>query len=350
MSFKLLIHDSNQDLPMKKVWAMSATEYVKQGIQEVERELAAQDAYLPKRVETPLSSNYRPELDFSRNLDGSQVNYYQGLIGVLRWIVELGRIDIIVPVSLLSRYMVSPHEGHLQQAYHIFAHLKQFNRSKHIFDDAEPTFADAYFHECDWTEYYPDASEPIPPNLPEPLGHAVTTTCYVDADHAGCNVTRRSQTGIILYVNKASIMWFSKRQNTVESATFGSEFIALKTAIDQIDALRYKLRMFGIPLAGPTKVFCDNDAVVKNATHSESTLHRKHTSIRDLGRGFFWLDTIRSIHIDSRLEIDTIFWYVESALPRFSIRYSIHCSARAKCYVRIHTSTYRPLYILHASF
>ncbi len=124
---KVTIHDGNQDLPMKKVWAMSATAYVKRAIQEVERELAAQDAYLPKRVETPLSSNYRPELDFSRNLDGSQVNYYQGLIGVLRWIVELGRIDIIVPVSLLSRYMVSPREGHLQQVYHIFAYLKQFN-------------------------------------------------------------------------------------------------------------------------------------------------------------------------------------------------------------------------------
>jgi len=65
----------------------------------------------------------------------------------------------------------------------------------------------------------------------------------------------------------------------VESATFGSEFIALKTAIDQIDGLHYKLRMFGIPLSGPTKVFCDNDAVVTNAMYAESTLRRKHTSI-----------------------------------------------------------------------
>lgn len=65
----------------------------------------------------------------------------------------------------------------------------------------------------------------------------------------------------------------------MESATFGSEFIALKTAIDQIDGLHYKLRMFGIPLSGPTKVFCDNDAVVTNATYAESTLCRKHTSI-----------------------------------------------------------------------
>jgi hypothetical protein len=92
-------------------------------------------------------------------------------------------------------------------------------------------------------------------------------------------LTSPKETGIILYVNKALIIWYSKRQNTVESATFGSEFIALKTAIDQIDGLRYKLCMFAIPLYGPTKVLCDNDAVVRNATHSESTLRRKHTSI-----------------------------------------------------------------------
>ncbi len=106
--FQVTIHDGNQDIPMKKVWAMSATEYIKQAIQEVERELSLQNAYLLKCIETPLSSNYRPELDFSPELEGSQVNYYQGLIGVLQWIVELGRINIIVPVSLLSRYMVSP--------------------------------------------------------------------------------------------------------------------------------------------------------------------------------------------------------------------------------------------------
>jgi hypothetical protein len=80
-------------------------------------------------------------------------------------------------------------------------------------------------------------------------------------------------------MNKAPVLWYSKRQNTVESATFGSEFIALKTAIDQIDALHYKLRMFGIPLDGPTKILCDNESVWRNSTHSESTLKQKHTSI-----------------------------------------------------------------------
>jgi hypothetical protein len=65
----------------------------------------------------------------------------------------------------------------------------------------------------------------------------------------------------------------------VEAATFGSEFIALKTAIDHVEALWYKLRMFGIPINGPTSIFCDNESVVINATHSESPLPRKHMAI-----------------------------------------------------------------------
>jgi hypothetical protein len=99
---QVTIHDGNGDTPAKHVWCMSATEYVKRAIEEVERELALENAYLPKWVETPMSSGYCPELDFSLELDSSKVNYYQGLIGVLSWIIELGRIDLIVPVSLLS--------------------------------------------------------------------------------------------------------------------------------------------------------------------------------------------------------------------------------------------------------
>ncbi len=65
----------------------------------------------------------------------------------------------------------------------------------------------------------------------------------------------------------------------MESSTFGSEFIALKIAIDHIEAIRYKLRMFGIPMEGATSIFCDNESVVKNTSYSESTLKKKHLSI-----------------------------------------------------------------------
>ena len=115
--------------------------------------------------------------------------------------------------------------------------------------------------------------------MPPPRGESVSTQCFVDSDHAGNTVTKRSQTGLLLFVNRAPIVWYSKRQNTVETSTFGSEFIAMKTAVEQIEALRYKLRMFGVLLEGPTNIFCDNESVFKNASIPDSTLKKKHKSI-----------------------------------------------------------------------
>ena len=77
----------------------------------------------------------------------------------------------------------------------------------------------------------------------------------------------------------APIIMFSKRQNTVETSTFGSEFTALKNAVELVEALRYKLRMFGVPIEGPTNVFCDNESVYKNVSTPESVLKKKHHSI-----------------------------------------------------------------------
>ena len=85
-------------------------------------------------------------------------------------------------------------------------------------------------------------------------GHAVSTHCFVDADHASNTVTRRSQTGILIFLNRAPIVWYSKQQNTVETSTFGSEFIAIRSAVEHIEALHYKLCMFVIPIEGPTNV------------------------------------------------------------------------------------------------
>jgi hypothetical protein len=129
------------------------------------------------------------------------------------------------------------------------------------------------------TIFYRGAKEAIPRDTPKPRGNVVSTHCFVDADHAGNRVTCRSQTGILIFVNRAPIIWYSKRQNTVETSTFGSEFVAMRIAVELIEALRYKLRMFVIPIEGPTNVFCDNEAVTKNATIPESTLKKKHNSI-----------------------------------------------------------------------
>ncbi len=265
--------------PGKWAWGLSSDEYVKRSIAEVEMELRRRDKVLPKKVASPMSSGYRPELDASPELKTEKATYFQSVIGVLRWIIELGRIDIIVEVGLLSHYLAAPRVGHLEQVYHIFAYLKKYNRSAVVLDWTEPSIDESLFKEVDWSEYYPGVKETIPPNMPEPRGKPVVTTCYVDADHAGCRLTRRSHTGILIFVNRAPIVWYSKRQNTVESSTFGSEFVAARTAVDQVEALRYKLRMFGVPLEEPTTMFCDNESVVKNSTSPESTLKKKHNSI-----------------------------------------------------------------------
>ena len=92
-------------------------------------------------------------------------------------------------------------------------------------------------------------------------------------------ITRRSQTGIIIVVNNSPILWYSKKQDIVESSSFGSEFVAIRTARDLIVALRSKLRMFGVPIDGPADLMCDNVGVVKNTSIPESTLSKRHNSI-----------------------------------------------------------------------
>ena len=92
----------------------------------------------------------------------------------------------------------------------------------------------------------------MPTRIPEPRGQSVNTTAFVDASHAANKVTRRSHTGFIFFVNVSTVIWFSKRQNTVESSTFSLEFIAMKACVESIQALTFKLCMFGVPIDDAT--------------------------------------------------------------------------------------------------
>ena len=260
-------------------WGMSSEQYVQEAIRTVELELSKVGRTLKNKASTPLTSGYRPELDVSPLLDEDGANYYMNLIGILRWAVELGRIDIHVDVALLASFLMQPRKGHLEQVFHIFAYLKQHKRSTMVFDDTPVDWDESAFQKHEWTDFYKDAKEAIPLNAPEPRGNAVQINCFVDADHAGNRVTRRSHTGVLIFVNRAPILWFSKAQNTVETSTFGSEFVAMRIATELIEGLRYKLRMFGIPLDGPANVFCDNQSVVLNTTLPSSTLKKKHNAI-----------------------------------------------------------------------
>jgi hypothetical protein len=263
----------------KPIWSMNCAQYLKEAIRNVEQELSKSGLCLRGKPNTPMQTGYRPELDVSPVLGPEQANYFQSLIGILRWAVELGRVDMYVDVALLSSHHVEPRTGHLQQVFHIFIYLKSHLNSHLVFDPNYIAWENASFEQYDWHEFYSDAKEAIPPNAPTARGHPVQINAFIDANHAGNKVTRRSHTGILIYLNCAPIVWYSKAQTTVEASTFGSKFVAMRILVEMLEVVRYKLRMLGVPIDGPANVFCDNKSVVTNATTPTSTLKKKHNSI-----------------------------------------------------------------------
>ena len=77
----------------------------------------------------------------------------------------------------------------------------------------------------------------------------------------------------------AQVIFHSKKQTIIESSVFGSEFVAMKTAMESARGLRYKLRMMGVPIAGPTYMYGDNMSVIHNTQRPESMLKKKSNSI-----------------------------------------------------------------------
>jgi len=193
--------------------------------------------------------------------------------------VELGQIDIMTEVSMLPVHNAMPREGNLKGIYHIFSYLKGHENSRIVFDPTYPKIDDRCFKNVDWGDFYPEATDELPPDMPEPLGLPVEITCFMDADHAGNLLTHHSHSGVLIFLNKAPIIWYSKWQNMIKSSTVGSKFFAMCIATDLIISLCYRLRMFGVPLTGPVNVFCVNQGVVNNTTMPESVLSKKHNQI-----------------------------------------------------------------------
>ena len=268
-----------------EAWAFSSSQYVQAAVKNVEDYLAKDENKrwsLPSKADTPMKSNYRAELDVSAELSPGDASYYQSLIGVLRWIVELGRVDICLEVSILSSHLALPREGHMQQVLQVFSYLRKYHNAELVYDPSDPVINVADFERRDWTasEFgHIDGKEELPPNMPEPRGMGFTIRAKVDADHASDTVSRRSRTGFLVYLNSALTYWWSKKQTSIESSSFGSEFIAMKQCCEYLRGLRYKLRMMGIPCDGPSLIYGDNQSVLANTTIPDSALKKKSQSI-----------------------------------------------------------------------
>jgi hypothetical protein len=216
-------------------WMISPTKYIREAINNVERHLEREyGAKLPKRVSGPLPTNYRPDIDITPELNAEELSYYQSQIGVLRWMVELGRIDIVTEVSSLASCSALPRKGHLEAVFHIFAYLKlevrgycvrvkvrgwKKTNETIIMDPTYPDIDLTKFNDgAAWSSFYGDNHEAIPPHMPKPKGKTLVIRLFVDSDHANDKSMRRSRTGFILYLNSAPIIWYSKRQGTIETS------------------------------------------------------------------------------------------------------------------------------------
>ena len=262
-----------------KAWSISSSKYIQDSVKNLERKMEEKGLKLRPGVKAPLSNNYRPELDASPELNVEDATFYQSLIGSLRWMVEMGRLDICCEVSMMSSCVSMPREGHLQQVFQIFGYLKSHHNARIILDPSYPMVIESDFPKQDWGKFYKVDKEAVANNVPISLGMEMVIRGYVDADHAGDKVTRRSRTGFIIFVNSAPIYWLSKKQAGVETSTFGSEFLAMKHCCEYLKGLRYKIRMMGIPLKHCCYIYGDNKSVLYNTTLPDSTLKKKHHSV-----------------------------------------------------------------------
>ena len=144
----------------------------------------------------------------------------------------------------------------------------------------EPDYSDITPNNFDWCRsVYGNVREEHPRDAPIPRGKRVVLTTYVDANLCHDLTTGRSVTAVMHFLNQTPVEWFTKKQPTVETATYGSEFVAAKTATQQALALRTFLRYLGVAIHGATHMFGDNGSVVNSSAIPHSALRKRHHAL-----------------------------------------------------------------------
>ena len=170
------------------------------------------------------------------------------MIGQLQWAITLGMYDILAQVKSMSRLRLAPKIGHLERMKRLYGYLVKTIHFTIRYRTKEPNFSHLPKQEYKWTRtVYGNVKEAIPKDIPKPLGKRVITPTFLNANLLQDIVTGKSVTAVLHFVNTTPTDWFLKRQATVETATYGSEFVAAKTATEQIMDLRNTLRYLGVP-------------------------------------------------------------------------------------------------------
>ena len=206
------------------VLCMAPKKYIEKMIDRYQRMFGEK----PKmNVYSPLEKSDHPEINTSKLLEPKQIQMYQSLVGSMQWAVSLGRLDIATAVMTLSGFRALPRQGHLDRAKRIIGYLAKMKHAVVRFRVAEPDYSDLPYYEYDWEKsIYGDVKEDVPTDAPEPLGKYVLLMHYLDANLYHDMLTGRWVSGILHFLNQTPMDWYSKKQGSVETATYGSKFMA----------------------------------------------------------------------------------------------------------------------------
>ena len=235
----------------------------------------------PRRsYKSPLDSEDHPELDDTPLMEDDGVTRYQSVIGTLQWAVTLGRFDIAVALATMSSFNAAPRNGHMERLKRMVGYLVGMKDACIRIRTHEPDFSDIPHIQYDWARtVYGNVKEVTPRDAPKPLGNPVVTSSWVDANLMHCHATGRSMNGVLHFVNATPIDWYAKKQATVETATYGSEFVAARNAVQQIMGLRTTLMYLGVPVRKSSYLFGDNNSVVTSSTIPHSPNKKRHHSL-----------------------------------------------------------------------
>ena len=230
---------------------------------------------------SPLEKGDHPELDTTDFLDEEGTVQYQSMVGSMQWAVSLARFDISAAVMTMSSFRTAPRVGHLERLKRVYGYLAKLPDATIRIRTKEPDYSELPEQNFDWTyTVYGNVEEILPSDAPVPLGKPVRLTHYLDANlHHDSMLTGRSVSGILSFVIQTPIDWYCKKQATVESATYGTEFVATRTCVERDVDLRNTLRYLGIPVHKQAYLFGDNESVVNSSTTPFAKLHKRHLAL-----------------------------------------------------------------------
>jgi hypothetical protein len=172
----------------------------------------------------------------------------------------------------MSGFCIAPRIGHLERLRHRYGYLSKMRFASIRVRTKEPDYSDIPDHQYDWTyTVYGNTKEVLPKDTPEPLGKYATLSHYVDSNLMHDITTGKLVTGILHLINKNPLNWYSKKQATVETATYGSEIIAARICVEQITNL-------GVPAREKNYMFGNNKSVVDSSMGLHDKLHKRHTN------------------------------------------------------------------------